>query len=216
MVADCGGQIILMVQSPVRRLMDSLAVVRAGQAQTALLGSKPPDFDLECPLLSLPAVFRTTIETVPWPGAYLFASTELVVKKQPRFPRLRLRDALYKQPRIGVCWAGNPRYKADRQRSVNLATLLPLLLTPGITWISLQKGEAVDQIDALPGGVALLDGSSHDRDLAATDALIVTLDLVITTDTSIAHLAGAMAKPVWILLPHLSDWRWMQQTESTP
>jgi tetratricopeptide (TPR) repeat protein len=216
MVADCGGQVILMVQPPVRRLMDSLAAVRAGQAQTAMLDSKPPEFDLECPLLSLPAVFRTTIDTVPWTGAYLSASSELVTKKQPRFPRQRLRDALDAQPRIGICWAGNPRYKADSQRSVRLATLLPLLRTPGLTWISLQKGEAADQIAALPAGVALLDGSSHDRDLAATATLIATLDLVITTDTSIAHLAGAMAVPVWILLPHLSDWRWMQQTESTP
>ena len=69
---------------------------------------------------------------------------------------------------------------------------------------------------ALPGDVFVWDGSSQDRDLAETAALMATLDLVITTDTCIAHLAGAMGKPVWILLPHLSDWRWMQQTETTP
>jgi len=97
-----------------------------------------------------------------------------------------------------------------------LPTLMPLLRVPGITWIALQKGPAAEQLAALPGGVSVLDGSSSDRDLAETAALIGTLDLVITTDTCIAHLAGAMGKPVWILLPHLSDWRWMQQTESTP
>jgi tetratricopeptide (TPR) repeat protein len=216
MVADRGGQVILLVQPPVERLMVSLASVRAGVAQTALLGATPPDFDLECPLLSLPALFGTTVETVPWMGAYLGADPALVVEKRVQFPHVRMRDSFCAQPRVGLCWAGNPRYKADRQRSVRLATLLPLLRASGITWISLQKGTAAEELAVLPGDVILWDGSSSDRDLAETAALIATLDLVITTDTSIAHLAGAMAVPVWILLPHLSDWRWMQQTTSTP
>jgi len=213
MVEARGGQVILQVQPPVERLMKSLASVRDGQAQTALLGANPPDFDLECPLLSLPAVFRTTVETVPCPGAYLFANPELVAEKQVQFPHLRLTSV---QHRVGLCWAGNPRYKADRLRSVKLATLLPLLRTSGITWVALQKGPAAEELLALSADALVADGSSRDRDMAETAALIATLDLVITTDTSIAHLAGAMAKPVWILLPHLSDWRWMQQTEATP
>jgi tetratricopeptide (TPR) repeat protein len=220
MVAARGGQILLMVQPPAERLMASLAAVRAGRAQTALLGARPLqsdlEFDLECPLLSLPAVFGTTVETVPWPGAYLFADPALIAEKRDQFPHLRQQDSPCAQHRVGLCWAGNPRYKADRLRSVKLATLLPLLRIQGITWISLQKGPATEQIAALSSDVVLLDGSSRDRDLAETAALIDTLDLVITTDTSIAHLAGAMAKPVWVLLPHLSDWRWMQQIETTP
>jgi tetratricopeptide (TPR) repeat protein len=221
MVAARGGQIILQVQPPVERLMASLAAVRAGHAQTAQLGARPPQsdlqFDLECPLLSLPAVFGTTVETVPWPGAYLGADPELESDKRMQFPGVLPNNLIAARPlRVGLCWAGNPRYKADRLRSVKLATLLPLLRVPGITWISLQKGQAAEQLAALPGDVVLWDGSSRDRDMAETAALIATLDLVITTDTSIAHLAGAMAMPVWILLPHLSDWRWMQQTETTP
>jgi tetratricopeptide (TPR) repeat protein len=220
MVVARGGQVILMVQPPVERLMASLAAVRAGQAQTALLGAKSPqsdlNFDLECPLLSLPAVFGTTVETVPWPGAYLGADPALVAEKRVQFPHVMTQDSPCAQHRVGLCWAGNSHYKADRLRSVCLATLLPLLHVPGITWISLQKGPATEQMAALPTDVVLLDGSSRDRDLAETAALIDTLDLVITTDTCIAHLAGAMAKPVWILLPHLSDWRWMQQIETTP
>jgi hypothetical protein len=94
--------------------------------------------------------------------------------------------------------------------------LLPLLRAPGFTWISLQKGEAAAQLAGLPDDVFVWDGSSGDRDLAETAALVATLDLVITTDTCIAHLAGAMGKPVWILLPHLGDWRWMQERETTP
>jgi hypothetical protein len=216
MVAARGGHVILQVQEPVERLMQSLAVVRSGQAQTSLLGAKPPEFDLECPLMSLPAVFGTTVETVPWPGAYLFADPELAAEKRVQFPHLRLQDSPCAQRRVGLAWAGNPHYKADRQRSVKLATLLPLLRTPGVAWIALQKGPAAEQLAALPGDVSVSDGSSYDRDLAETAALMATLDLVITTDTCIAHLAGAMGKPVWILLPHLSDWRWMQQTETTP
>jgi ADP-heptose:LPS heptosyltransferase len=117
---------------------------------------------------------------------------------------------------VGLAWAGNPRYKGDRQRSIQLTTLLPLLRTRGVNFISLQKGPAAAQLAALPGNVFLWDGSSRDRDLAETAGLVATLDLVISSDTSIAHLAGAMGKPVWILLPHLADWRWMEQTATTP
>ncbi|MGA2084969.1 MAG: tetratricopeptide repeat protein [Terracidiphilus sp.] len=224
LVAARGGVPILQVQAPVERLMASLPAVRAGQAELALLSARcggPPDFDLEfdleCSLLSLPAVFGTTVETVPWPGAYLGADPELALEKQGQFPDVQPNLHPGERPlRVGLAWAGNPRYKADRQRSMEFETLLPLLRTPGMTWISLQKGEAAEQLAALPGDLFVWDGSSHDRDLAETAALLATLDLVITTDTCIAHLAGAMAKPVWILLPHLGDWRWMQQIETTP
>ncbi len=209
---------ILQVQPATERLMRSLAVVRAGFAQTTLLGADP-EFDLECPLLSLPAVFRTSVETVPWEGAYLGANAELAAEKLAQFPSTPFsgrEDGL----RIGLAWAGNPLYKADGARSMRLSTLLPLLrlvnASKNTTWISLQKGEAAEQLAALPENVRVCDGSSHDEDLAETAALVAALDLVITTDTCIAHLAGAMNKPVWILLPHLSDWRWMQEMETTP
>lgn len=219
LVAARGGVPILQVQSAAERLMLSLPVVRSGQAETARLGAKPPQFDLECPLLSLPAIFSTTVETVPWPGAYLGAEPYLACQKKAQFPDLRFHPSPHigERPlRIGLAWAGNPRYKADGQRSTNLKTLLSLLRTPGITWISLQKGAAAEQLASLPSDVFVWDRCSHDRDLAETAALAATLDLIITTDTCIAHLAGAMGKPVWILLPHLSDWRWMQEIEVTP
>jgi tetratricopeptide (TPR) repeat protein len=218
MVAARGGYVILQVQAPALRLMQSFPAVRAGLVETALLGASPAEFgpklDLECPLMSLPAVFGTTVETVPWPGAYLGADPKLDSAKRIEFPSLPPNGD--RPLRGGLCWAGNPRYKADLQRSVQLSTLLPLVRTPGITWIALQKGPAAEQLATLPGDVSVLDGSSHDRDLAETAALMATLDLVITTDTCIAHLAGAMGKSVWILLPHLSDWRWMQQIGTTP
>jgi len=220
LVAARGGLPILQVQAPVERLMRSLAVVRAGLARTAILGEAPPDFELECPLMSLPAIFGTTVETVPWPGAYLGADPELAADRLEDFPDgepIEQLDRSGNRPlRVGIAWAGNPGYKTDRQRSLNLEMLLPMVRIPGITWISLQKGPAAAQLAALPTGVLVRDGSSADHDLAETAALVATLDLVITTDTCIAHLAGAMAKPVWILLPYLSDWRWMQRMDTTP
>jgi tetratricopeptide (TPR) repeat protein len=213
LVAARGGVPILQVQPAAERLMRSLAVVHAGLAETAVLGADP-EFDLECPLLSLPAAFHTSIDTIPWEGAYLGphpgVNAELAAEKLAQFPGGG--DGL----RVGLAWAGNPRYKADRARSIRLATLLPLLRAVDATWISLQKGEAAEQLATVPVDVCIWDGSSRDCDLAETAALVVGLDLVITTDTCIAHLAGAMDKPVWILLPHLSDWRWMQETETTP
>lgn len=215
LVAERGGALVLQVQPPAERLLRSLAVVRSGQAEFAVLAAGTPaatlsDFDLECPLMSLPAIFSTTVATVPWPGAYLRAEPDAARQKLADFPSLRA------GPRFGVAWAGNPRYKADATRSVRLLTLLPLLRTVEANWISLQKGDAAAELAGLPDDAAVQDGSSRDRDLAETAALLETLDLVVTTDTSIAHLAGAMGKPVWILLPHLADWRWMQQIETTP
>jgi tetratricopeptide (TPR) repeat protein len=242
LVVARGGVPILEVQEPVERLLHSLELVRTGRATTAILGTRGSkknraadphfDFELECPLLSLPAAFHTTLENVPrinpWSGPYLFADPAMVEEKRVAFPGLR--PGL----RVGFAWAGNPRYKADSRRSVRLETLLPLLRADdlAVNWISLQKGDAriqsagpnADPIAAqiqslnaaLPPDIPVLDGSSRDRDLAETAALLATLDLVITTDTCIAHLAGALGKPVWILLPYLADWRWMQDRATTP
>ncbi len=209
LVAARGSVPILQVQPAAERLTRSLPVVRAGLAETAVLGTEQ-QFDCECPLMSLPAVFGTKVETVPWPGAYLGADPALALEKRAEFAEIG------SGPRIGLAWAGNPQYKADSLRSMRLETLLPVLRTAGFWWISLQKGEAAEQLGCLPNNVFVWDGSSRERDLAETAALVATLDLVITTDTCIAHLAGAMGKPVWILLPHLADWRWMQETETTP
>jgi tetratricopeptide (TPR) repeat protein len=210
LAAARGGVPIVQAQPAAERLMRRLAVVRAGGAETAALGTEPPEFDRECPLLSLPAVFKTTIETVPWTGAYLGADEEQAAEKLAQLPSVR------PGPRVGLAWAGNPKYKADRARSLRLKTLLPLLRAVDATWVSLQKGEAAEQLADLPDDVFVWDGSSQDRDLADTAAIVAGLDLVITTDTCIAHLAGAMDKPVWILLPYLADWRWMQEIETTP
>jgi tetratricopeptide (TPR) repeat protein len=218
LVAARGGVPMLAVQEPVERLIRSLAAVRAGAAEVVSLGAaivrRDVHFECECPLMSLPAIFGTTVNAVPLTdsttGVYLGGNRDEVAAKLRKFHTLNAKM------RIGIAWAGNPRYKADVQRSMKLETMLPLLRSVNADWISLQKGEAAAQIAEIPAGPGLRDGSSHDRDLAETAALIATLDLVITTDTSIAHLAGAMGKPVWILLPHIADWRWMEGLDTTP
>jgi tetratricopeptide (TPR) repeat protein len=211
LVAARGGEVILQVHEPVERLMHSLAAVQEGRVQVAQLGIAPPEFDLECPLMSLPAVFGTEVDTVPCLGPYLDAEPELSAQQEAK---LRAVDGGLL--RVGVAWAGNPRYKADGRRSMKLGSLLPLLRTEDVFWVSLQKGEACEQMKEVAEEVAILDGSSGDKNLAETAALVSVLDLVITTDTCIAHLAGAMGKPVWIVLPHLADWRWMERIETTP
>ena len=210
LVAARGGYPILQVQHATERLMHSLAVIQARLGQTAAMGKNPPRFEYECPLMSLPAVFGTTMETVPWNGAYLGADLALARARRQLLPSRN------HGPRVGLAWAGNPKYKADRQRSTRIETFLPLLHSAGATWIALQKGEAADQLAGLPGDVFVYDGSRRDEDLAETAAVISGLDLIVTTDTCIAHLAGAMGKPVWTMLPYLSDWRWMQEIETSP
>jgi tetratricopeptide (TPR) repeat protein len=217
MVASRGGTLVLQVQAPLDRLMRSLPVVQTGCAEMAFARGELPRFDIECPLMSLPAVFGTTVDNVPWEGPYLGTDRELARTKRKQTPPVRPREVRDdKCPRVGFAWAGNPRYKADSQRSLALDTLVPLLHSPGINWISLQKGPAAEQLLALDGKIFIWDAGSNDADLADTAAMMATLDLVITTDTCIAHLAGAMGKTVWILLPHLSDWRWMEETETSP
>jgi tetratricopeptide (TPR) repeat protein len=215
LVAERGGFPILEVQKPVERLMRSLEVVRSGRAEVTLLGETRAPHDFECPLMSLPAVFGTIIETTPWAGPYLAADPALVAQRLVQFPELAERAA--GQPlRVGVAWAGNPGYRNDQHRSVRLSRLLPLFSVKGVEYFALQKGAAAEQLAFLPPRFRVCDGSSQETDLAETAALVAQLDLVITTDTSIVHLAGALGKPLWVLLPYFCDWRWMLDRPTTP
>jgi hypothetical protein len=118
---------------------------------------------------------------------------------------------------VGLVWAGNPGFYNDRNRSVALAALRPALESPGLTWFSLQKGEAARaQIAALGTEPLIHDFTADLHDFADTAALIMNLDLVITVDTAVAHLAGALGKPVWILVPANSEWRWLDKRTDSP
>ena len=118
--------------------------------------------------------------------------------------------------KVGIVWAGRPEHKRDRHRSLTLAELAPLASIPNIAFYALQKGAAVSQADDAPAGMRLEILSPLLGDFADTAAAIMALDLVITVDTSVAHLAGALGKPVWLLLPYAPDWRWLQARSDSP
>ncbi len=208
-VAAMGAEIVLEVQAPLVRLVEPL--VKALGGVVVAQGEPLPGFDLHCPLMSMPAVSLTTVETVPAPIPYLRAEAE---RTKERAAELGLDRG---GRRIGLAWAGNRLYRADKERSTKLETLLPLVREfAGFGFVSLQKGEAAGELAGVPADPRVADGCSGDRDLADAAAVIANLDLVITTDTVIAHLAGAMGKPLWLLLPWQADWRWMQERETTP
>jgi tetratricopeptide (TPR) repeat protein len=200
LVAAHGGRVILEVQPPLVRLLSQLPGIERIKPQ----GSATPSFDYHCPLMSLPLALGTTLEAIPSAEGYLRVEPSL------QFP------ADSKNLRVGIAWAGNPRHKGDTNRSMPLESLMPLAGVPGLTLISLQKGARIEQLAPLKDRLPLDDAAAAHVDMLETAALIDTLDLVLSVDTSIAHLAGAMAKPVWIMLPWVADWRWMEQRADTP
>jgi tetratricopeptide (TPR) repeat protein len=174
-----------------------------GPHSTAAWDQPPPAFDAHCPLMSLPRLFNTELANIPAKTPYLSADS---ARKTAWKSRLDGQDGL----KIGLAWAGNPAHAADRDRSIPPAELAPLGRLPGTRLISLQKGQAAG------AGMALTDWTGELHDLADTAALIENLDLVVTADTAIAHLAGALGRRVWVLLPFVPDWRWMLDREDSP
>jgi tetratricopeptide (TPR) repeat protein len=204
LVAERGGRVVLEVQPRLVRLLQGLPSVSRVVGRGEPLG----DFAWHCPLMSLPLAFGTTVDTIPRRVPYVRADEEEVRAARQRWTGTGLR--------VGIAWAGNPQYRSDEQRSMPLLALLPLAGVPGITWFSLQMGTACGQMRTVGERFPLIDASSTSRDLAETAALVATLDLVITVDTAMAHLAGAMGVPLWVVLPHLADWRWMEERADCP
>jgi tetratricopeptide (TPR) repeat protein len=161
----------------------------------------------QCPLLSLPLAFKTTLDTVPAKIPYLTPPADLLDKWRNRIAHLGGGIS------VGLVWAGANRLRLDAQRSIALEILLPLLKMDGVRFVSLQKGDAVNQI---PADSALIDWSEELTDFAETAALVANLDLVISVDTAVAHLAGALGKPVWLLNRFASEWRWLHNREDSP
>src|SRR5207237_2672097 len=171
--------------------------------------SPMPELDFHIPLLSLPRVLQVDIDSIPYDVPYVQADENSV----ERWKR-RLGDVGGVQ--IGIAWAGNPGHTRDRQRSIPFQTLLPLLETRGARFVSLQKGQAASELAALGSERGVLDIGDELEDFGDTAAAISYLDLVICADTAVAHLAGALGKPVWLLVPKPSDWRWMETREDSP
>jgi len=204
LVAARGARVILEVQRSLHEIMTSLA----GATQVIFKGDALPDFDFHCPLPSLPLAFGTRLETVPSATAYLRAPDQPLKTWQARLgPKAR--------SRIGLAWSGNPANKNDQNRSISLRSLLPLLEIDA-TFVSLQKDVRSDDAAVLKKRNDVLHFGDALKDFSDTAALILQLDVVISVDTSIAHLAAALGEPVWILLPYNPDWRWLLDREDSP
>jgi hypothetical protein len=205
MVAGRAGRVVLEVPSALKALLGHFA----GEVEVIAAGEARPPFDLHCSLLSLPRVFATTIATMPADVPYLSVPDASLEKWRARLPNSGLR-------RIGIVWAGNPKHKNDRNRSIPLREMLPLLAQPDATFFSLQKDLRAEDADVLRSEPSLVQLAEGMDSFADTAAIISLLDLVISVDTSVVHLAGALGKPVWVLLPRAPDWRWMLDRDDSP
>ena len=198
-----GAKVVMSVQEPLYRLLAQM-----NPDIDIIPGDRiPADFDYHCPLMSLPLAFGTTVQTIPSKPRYIYADEELRNAWGVRLPAKT-------KPRIGLVWSTNTKRKSGYDRSIDLVSLRPLL-SDDVQWISLQK-EMNDADAALLGELGQIVSYQDDlHDFADTAALIDHLDLVITIDTSVAHLAGATGKPVWIILPYNADWKWLLDRDDT-
>jgi tetratricopeptide (TPR) repeat protein len=204
LVAARGARVILEVRPPLVALMGSLA----GPSTVVAKGDPLPDFDLHCPLLSLPLAIGTKLETIPAQVPYLGARPELSAAWGARL-------GAKTRPRIGLCWSGNATHERDRERSMRLADYLPLLDCDA-TFVSLHQEVRADDAAVLAGRPDILHFGDALKDFTDTAALIGALDLVISVDTSVAHLAGALGKPMWVTLTYVPEWRWLLTREDCP
>jgi tetratricopeptide (TPR) repeat protein len=204
LVAERCAGVVLECQPQLKRLLASTPGLRSLHAP----GEPLPRSDAHLPLMSLPRIFGTTLDSVPWTGAYI----------RPPADAARAARALVSSsgPNIGLAWAGEPKQGDDRKRSITLQMLAPLTQTAGATFYSLQKGAGAAQAASPPEGMRFVDLAPQIHDFADTAAFIANLDLIVTVDTSVANLAGAMAVPTWVLLSTVPDWRYHLERDSTP
>jgi tetratricopeptide (TPR) repeat protein len=207
MVSQLGARVILEVELPLHALLTGMEGVALCLPKTE--GVELPEFDLHCPLSSLPLAFKTRLETIPAPRAYLPPLPEARVREWQA--RLGPHDRL----RVGLVWSGNPLHDNDRNRSTNLQAM-SALFDVGARFYSLQKEPREADKAMLAERSEIVDLTEHLGDFVDTAALIACLDLVITVDTSVAHLSAAQGRPTWILLPFTPDYRWLLGRDDSP
>ena len=198
-----GRRVVVEVQRPLVPLLAGLP----GFESMVAHGDPLPPFDLHCPLLSLPRVLGTTLETIPQQASYLRADSQRAAAWRQRVRQL---DGL----RVGLVWAGNQTMSGDRRRSIPLERFSELADLPGVSFVSLQKGPAASQ--SPPPGLSLHEWTEYLHDFGETAALIEALDLVISVDTAVVHLAGALGRPVWLLNRFDRCWRWLLNRDDSP
>jgi tetratricopeptide (TPR) repeat protein len=204
MLARAGARIVLECRPELLSLFDR----QSPAIRCFAKGGEPPPFDCFCYLLSLPFLLGTTLSNLPAQIPYLEPDPALGALWDEKMPGGALK--------VGVVWAGSASYKNDRNRSLPPELLAPLAGLPGTRVYSLQMGEAAADLAALGRGEAVHDLSGGVRDFADTAAIIANLDLVVTVDTAVAHLAGALGKRTFLMLPVFCDWRWLTQRTDSP
>ncbi|WP_158240471.1 tetratricopeptide repeat protein [Telmatospirillum siberiense] len=209
--ARAGASVIVECQAPLVRLFNA----QAGIDRVMVMETGLAPFDFHLPMMSAPGALGTRLENIPAECPYIIPDATMAEAWGRRLSRL---SGL----KVGIVWAGSPRqhdYRltaADRQRSIEITRLTPLLSLPGVSFVSLQKGDPANRIDDLPAELRPLDLMAEVSDFADTAALVANLDLVITVDTAVAHLAGAMGKPVWIASRFDGCWRWLEDRDDSP
>lgn len=196
-----GGRVVLECQPALARLLRTVAGVDAVVQQ----GEPTPPFDVHAPLMSLPRIFKTTPESIPAAVPYVTPPKERALLPPSRGRR-----------RIGIAWAGNPANANDRRRSVDPGLFAPLVEQAGRDVVILQVGPGREAVSRHPPLARAIDLGDKLTDFAATAAVLVELDLVISVDTALAHLAGALGVPVWTLVPFRPDWRWQRDRSDSP
>ena len=202
LVAERGAKVVMTAQQSLVELLKSLDP----RVTIVPVGEMPAQFDYHSALLSLPLAFGTTVETIPAAIPYLKADPARVARFRERIGTSGFR--------IGICWQGS--YIAGI-RSFPLASFEDIAALPDVRLISLQKGAGTEQMEGLPPGMAVEAlGDGFPLDFSDTAAAMEALDLVISCDTSVAHLAGALGRPCWTVLRHGADWRWLTGRSDTP
>ena len=202
-LADTGGKIVLELSERLQPLVTDPAITLISR------GTPLPAFDVHCPLMSLPLACGTRLETIPAAVPYIGVPAERLEMWQDKL-------AAIPAPRVGLVWSGKPDHVNDHNRSMPLSRLAPVLSVPGVQFVSLQRETRdSDLIEAARWPNLTRFDEAH-SDFADAAAAICLLDLVITVDTAVAHLAGALGKPVWILISHIQDWRWLIGRSDSP
>ncbi len=209
LVKQQGGTVLVQCPAKLTRLLSSCPGIDRLVPHNAPL----PSYDVQAPLLSLPRILGTTLETVPAHVPYLFADRDLIES-------WRRELSPWEGFRVGIAWQGDPAYRGDRDRSIPLRYFAPLARVAGVRLISLQKGSGTEQLDEVASQFPVIDlGGRLDETGDAfvdTAAVMKNLDLVVTSDTAVAHLAGALGVPVWLALTFAPEWRWLLERQDSP
>ena len=203
-VIESGARVVIDAPAPLTSLLGQI-----DGAQVVTAGDALPPFDFHCPMMSLPLAFATTLETIPADVPYLSAPPAHAQKWAQRLPKSGV-------PRIGIAWAGNPNFRHDRARSVGLTRMLPFLSRTDVQYVGLQRDLRDGDAEILWNNPQVEHLGDALETFADTAAVIASLDLIISIDSAMVHLAGALGKPVWVLLPYSPDWRWLLDRNDSP